>query len=709
MSHPDHNNGRAVGPDRPTLTALCCLAMFACGGGGKPELSGLTDQVAQVGTELKIDLNGTDPDGDQLSYRFRAPDLPDIGGAASVSVSPSGAGVFRWTPLASDVGQHAFDFTVSDGDNNTTVTINIDVRSAIGSATAPIFRQPLGSGTTLDLNTKECIDFDVVVEDQDTAQLTIALEPPFAEGMSLDQGSGQGGAFNWCPTKEQEAETRYTVTMSADDGDNPKTIKNYLIVLRGGGGGNCPGEAPVIDHTAANESTVLDLTIGVSVTDDKGLKEAPLFYYSLTNPGATPDLGPGGMTQLSTLQISGTTQDGVYAADVPNPVAGMPAGTTRTLYYVFVADDDDDGTGNCDHTTQSPVYSMVVTSTGTADQPLCATCTSDTQCGAGDLCAYVGTMGDRYCLQACDGGCPTGFACSASPIYSVDGTEAKQCVPTNGSCTMPTAACIDDMNEDDDNEAQASANATVDGPMTAGSIDGVSCPKPVQPQYGSKADDDWRKLVLGADTKVDMWLYGNGESDLDLQIYKPGGALVSKSTTLTADENIIKCIKAGTYYVKVNGFTNARSEYLLDLIETPEVCGTCVDDAREDDNTYSQARVITTFPHTSTGNQLCPSNEDWYKVRLTTGQTLTMDLTFMQNDSNGDIDLHLYDSPFNDLWPCSFDDPSMCSPARGQGGVSNEHAEYVTPAGCSAGCDYYVVVKGYNGGSNAYGITLTRQ
>jgi len=692
-----------------TLTTVTALATaVACGGGGAPELAGLTDQVAQVGTELKIDLLGTDPDGDQLQYSFRAAGLEGVEERATISISPSGAGVFRWTPLAQDLGRHAFDFVVSDGDHETTVTINIDVRSAVGSATSPIFRQPLGTGTTLDLSARDCIELDVVVEDQDTAQVTLALEEP-ADGMELEQHDGRTATFRWCPTREQAAESRYTVTLSADDGDNPKVIKNYLLVLRDAAGPGCPGQPPVITHTPQNETTIVDLTIDATVTDDKGLKEAPLFYYSLTNPGATPNLGPGGMTQLAMIRISGTGTNGLYAADVPNPVAALPAGTQRTIYYVIVADDDDDETGNCDHSTQSPVYQMTVTSSGAADLGLCAPCSSDAQCGAGDLCTYVGALGDSYCLEACDGGCPTGYSCSAQPVWSVDGSSARQCVPTNGSCTMPTAACVDDANEEDDNQSQAIANAAVDGPMQPGTIDGVSCPKPVQPTYGSKADDDWRQLVLAQDTLVDMWLYGNGESDLDLQIYRPNGTLVSKSTTLTADENIIKCIPAGTYYVKVNGFTNARSEYLLDYIATPQTCTTtCVDDGHEDDNSYSQARVAS-LPYTSTGNTICPNNDDWYKVRLTTGQRLIMDLTFTQSNATQDLDFHLYDAPFHDLWPCSPDDPSMCSSTRGQSGSSNEHAEFVVPAGCSSGCDYYVVVRGWNGSSNSYDISLRVQ
>jgi hypothetical protein len=693
----------------PTLTAMTWMATaVACSSGAPPELSGLEDQVAQVGTELKIDLAGTDPDGDQLSYSYRIADIEDD--SAQVTQSPSGAGVFRWTPLASDVGQHAVDFTVSDGDHNTTVTINIDVRSAIGSATAPIFRQPLGTGTQMNLQTMKCLDLDIVVEDQDSAMVTLALEEPFPTGMTLDQEDGLTGKVRWCPTREQESENRYTIVISADDGDNPKIIKNYLIVLRGGETQNCPGAAPVITHTPTNEMTIVDLTIDASVSDDKGLKEAPLFYFSTTNPGATPNLGPGGMTQTTMIKISGNT----YAADVPNPVAGMPAGQSRTLYYLIVADDDDDETGNCDHTTQSQVYSMVVTSTGTANLGICEPCTSDAQCGTGDLCTYIGSMGDTYCLQACGAGCPTGYACSAGEIYSVDGEEALQCVPSNGSCEAPTAACVDDANEDDDTQSQASANATADGPFDGDTsnfgIYATLCPKVPQPQYGSKADDDWRQLKITTDTLVDMFLVGNGESDIDLQIYNSSGALVSKSTTLGFEEQIVKCLKPATYYVKVNGFDNARTEYTLDWVSTAQTCNTtCVDDAREDDNTYTQARA-TTANFTSTGNTICPDNEDWYKVTAQSGKKIIMDLTFTQSNATQDLDLHLYDSPFNDMWPCSYDNPGMCSSARGQGGVSNEHAEYTVPAGCpTAGCEFYVVVNGYNHSTNTYGIAIKVQ
>jgi hypothetical protein len=683
------------------MTSASCLATaVACSGGNAPELAGLSDQVAQVGTELKLDLNGTDADGDRLSYGFNAADLTGVDDRAMITVSPSGAGVFRWTPIAADVGQHAFDFTVSDGGNDTTVTITIDVKSAIGSATAPIFRQPLGTGTTIDLVKNQCVDLKVVIEDQDTAQVDITQLEPVIDGATLTQEDGVTATWRWCPTRAQEGESRYTLVLAADDGENPQTIKNYLVVLRGSGGNtNCPGGAPTIGHTVTNPTTRLDLEPTATITDDKGLKDAPLFYYSFTNPGAT-QVNLSTMTQLSTAKMTGSNTNGTWAPTLPNPVANSPAGTTKDIYYVFVADDNDDLMGGCDHTTTSQVYKMTVTAGGTGTAGLCSACTADSQCGTGNECVYMGSMGDSYCLQGCAGGCPTGYSCSASKIYSVDGAQEYQCVPQSGSCQAPTGACVDDSWEENDTRSAASANPT----LTPDLYTLASCPSTTN-TYGQ--DDDWFKVVLTADTRVNLEIAGDGASDLDLHLYRSDGTVITKSTSYAPDEAISTCLRPATYYVKVNGYGHAKSEYLFQLDQTAETCNTtCTDDTAEDDDTFSQAR-ITSFPmHTATAQQICTNDDDWYKVRLYGGDKLTMDLTFTQATSAGDIDLHLY-KEFTDLWPCSPDDPSQCSAARGQSADANEHAEYTVPAGtCASGCDYYVVVRGWEGATNTYGINI---
>jgi hypothetical protein len=677
-----------------TLTSLSALATtVACGNSGAPELAGLTDQVAQVGAELKIDLDGTDPDGDRLEYGFHAADLPEI--KAEVTVSPSGAGVFRWTPLAGDVGEHSFDFTASDSANTTTVTINIDVKSALGSATAPIFRQPLGSGTTIDLGKKKCADLEIVIEDQDTAQLTITQEEPKIEGAELIQGDGTHAMWHWCPTKEQEAENRYTLVLAADDGENPKVLKNYLVVLRNGTGESCPGGAPAIQHTPQDVSTILDLAVSATVSDDKGLKDAPLFYYATKAPANPPVLAE--MTQLSTLQISGSSQNGFYTAAVPNPVASMPSGTSQKIFYVFVADDDDDAMGSCDHSTQSQVFEMTVTSTGAADSPACADCTHDSQCGSGDLCVPMGSQGKSFCLESCEGGCPTGYTCSTGDVTSIDGATAPQCVPNGGSCEMPTATCMDDSFEENDTRSQASAN----GPIVQNEILGlVSCPSTT----GANTDDDWFKFVVETDSNVDIQMAGDPATDLDLRLYHSDATIVSVSTSLEPSEQIRKCLPAATYYVKVNGIGHARNEYLLDFEATPAAGGcdtTCVDDIDEDDDTTSQAREA---PFTATANKICKGDDDYFHERLTAGDTLTVDLTFTQAAADQDLDIHIYQGN-TDLTPCETANPTACQLSNGQGAQSNEHMIFTAP---TSG-DYYVVVHGYDGSSNTYDIAIQVQ
>src|SRR5687768_2651503 len=207
------------------------IVAAACGSGNPPDIDGLTDQVAVVGQQFVLEIDGTDPDGDNLAYSVAA-DIA-LEGNATMTQTPAGRGLFRWTPIASDVGMHLFDFTVSDGSNDTTTTITIDVRSASGGV--PVFRQPLGAGRVVNLQAEPCISVDVLVEDQDTAQVTIDEAEPRIAGATLNQLDGTSAEWRWCPTPAQVAQTdRYTLVLSADDGDNPKVTKMYVLVLGGG-------------------------------------------------------------------------------------------------------------------------------------------------------------------------------------------------------------------------------------------------------------------------------------------------------------------------------------------------------------------------------------------------------------------------------------------------------------------------------------------
>lgn len=701
-----------------TVTALAWVATgVACGGGTPPDFPDPcadADCRPQVGVEFTLELRATDVDGDTLEYSFQT-DVPDIDSRAQITRSPTGYGLFKWTPLASDVQEWSFDFTASDGGNDTTITVPLDVRSAIGSETAPVFRRPLGTGTTLDLTAVECLDVEIVVDDADNPNdVLLAQEEPVVEGAELVQTDATHANWHWCPTRAQaDADDRYTVTLSADDTQNPKTLKNYLIVLKDSGGEDCPGAAPVISHTPFDENTVVDLTVPADISDDLGLKAPPLFYYSTTNPGPTPNLGA--MTQVSMLLIDGSMQSGTWAADVPNPPDGSSPPTSYTLYYVIVANDDDDDMGNCDHRTESQVYSIDVTNPGGAgDTALCESCSNDAQCGNdGDLCVRLAAGQQSYCLQECAGpaDCPTGYTCSSGPLTSVDFDSGRQCVPETGSCTA-TDVCIDDSYEDNDSRTQAATNPALPPDF----YDLTSCPG----SGGFDDDEDWFKIDVPASSRLDLQLYGEDASDLDLGLYDNTGVRVSSSTSLASDEQITTCVPAGTYFIRAYAWSAAENPYLLEWSREDETCDTsCSDDSNEDDDTRPQARNAESGAYSSINQVLCAGDDrvpfdsftgggDWFRVHLATGDRVVVDLEFIQSSFDEDLDLHFVDEFGFDLTPCAEDDASECSEAQGQGVDSDEHYEYLVPAsdGCAAGCDYFVVVHGWNGSSNNYDIYI---
>jgi hypothetical protein len=266
-------------------------ALAACGNGEPPDIVGLGDQTAVVGQQFVLELDGVDPDGDNLVYRVAA-DV-SLEGNATITQTPTGRGLFRWTPIASDVGAHGFDFTVSDGDNDTTVTITIDVRAASGGV--PVFRQPLGAGRVINLANEPCMMLDIVVEDQDTAQVTIAEEEPLIAGATFNQLDGTSAQWQWCPTPAQVAESdRYTLVLSADDDDNPKTIKMYVIVLSGGGTGTPTLVINEVDYdnVGTDSSEYLELFNPSSATTSLAGLAVVLVNGATNTEYATIDLSP---------------------------------------------------------------------------------------------------------------------------------------------------------------------------------------------------------------------------------------------------------------------------------------------------------------------------------------------------------------------------------------------------------------------------------
>lgn len=239
---------------------------MACGSPGEPPaLDHPGDHVAIVDRELAVLLHAHDADGDPVSYSF-TPDDETWGDRATVSVTPNGQGVFRFTPTESDIGTRHIDFHASDGRNTSTVTARIEVRPDPGDTAAPRFLRPLGGGAVLDLTRDDCLVLGVRVDDPDSDDVQIALAAPQIAGATLrrdhavlgtdapsaDDPTGLGNeaavhaaTFRWCPSEAQiEARDRYALILTADDGEHVPVRKELVLALDGRRPSSTGGEPP---------------------------------------------------------------------------------------------------------------------------------------------------------------------------------------------------------------------------------------------------------------------------------------------------------------------------------------------------------------------------------------------------------------------------------------------------------------------------------
>src|SRR5690348_4121509 len=94
--------------------AVLSLVLVGCGPQTGGRLDPLPARTAVVGTELAVELHGA-TDSLSLDYDSDIADLKTRRLHPTLSAYADGQAIFRWTPLAADLGAHVIRFQATAG------------------------------------------------------------------------------------------------------------------------------------------------------------------------------------------------------------------------------------------------------------------------------------------------------------------------------------------------------------------------------------------------------------------------------------------------------------------------------------------------------------------------------------------------------------------------------------------------------------------
>lgn len=609
-----------------SLAPAAVLLVCACDGGSGPTLMPIGAQTIRVNEVLELTLAIDNPEGRAVEVVVEDPMLPSFDSVYSLSTAPGGA-VFRWSPLSSQIGMQELTFVLRDaggGSEHDRETALIDVLPADDAA--PVFVRP-GAGGTFDLEREACVTFDVEVRDDDSSDVAIGTRAALPTGATLANAGPKSASFDWCPTPDQiAASERWTIELFADDGEHPRTEHDYILVLRSGPKDGCPGDPPAVTiRTPSMGETVTSGTtypVEVTVSDDMGLRDAPLLYYTTTEPS---DLTMPDVTEFEQASFE-PAEGGSYVARIPN--LGLDEGAMQEVWIIVSATDNDDPTGSlCDHRTDSALMSFFAAGGMPADGSLvqCDFCSASTECASG-ICATA--AGGSRCVDGCfETTCSVGM-CGAT--VTTEGGARAGCGPMSETCgSSGGATCTDDGREDDDTAGTAT---TYTSPITDGQI--------------CSGDADFFAISVGNGDEVTVTLDGfvHADGDLDLELRAADGTILGTSASVRNSETVSYCNSASatTLSARVFGFLSAQNGYSFRADVVPDPGGCCIDDTFEDDDSQSAARAVSYVSDVASfDGSVCPGDDDWIAIPMSGPGRIDVFLTF--DHSMGDIDIALYD------------------------------------------------------------------
>ena len=601
--------------------SLLTLNVVGCPSGEQPTLLSIERTVARVNETVVIDIGVVNPAGLPIRYRF-APTrpIPALDSVTTINGSTS-SGELRWTPLASHVGMHELTITITSPGGQVYDTETAIVEVMPSSDAAPVFVEP-GAGGTYDLARDPCVRFRVEIRDDDSPSVGIqGRMGALPAGATVTADGAKSAALEWCPTSDQiAASSRWTVGLEADDSDHPPVPHDYVVVLRGGGGMNCMGALPVIEVLSPaggdRVTSGAGYEVRARVTDDVGLRDAPILYWTTETPSdpSRPDV-----TLFEQALFERGTGD-EYIARVPS--LGLAVDEEREVFIVLSATDNDDATGTlCDQHVDTALGSFFAVGGMGGSLNICSTCSASIECASG-ICAP--SSGGAVCLASCTDTCNGGLVCTS--VTTSEGSRTNACTGAAGSVSAAcTTACVNDGNEPNNSSAQATVLRTsASGQICGGDHDIFAIPA----------------ATRGAQIEVTLTGFTSTDGDLDLRLMTAAGAILGSSAGVTDMERVTYCAANGdTLYADVFGFDGAQNPYNIGLVVRPAGC--CVNDPNEPDDSAFTGRLVTGGEFDGT---LCAEDNDYRTFDVMAPSTARISVI---PGGAAVVDIELYDAAGN--------------------------------------------------------------
>jgi PGF-pre-PGF domain-containing protein len=320
-----------------------------------PVLYPISDTVVAVGSDITIELNGFDPDGDSLNY-------------SSVTALPSGAtldastGVFTWIN-PTELGTKALTFKVDDGSGSDTQTATITI-----VASGPNLPPVIDTLQTLYVNENSTLSFELSAKDDEGDSLAFSWPTGLPNTASISMQSSSVNV-TWTPTYE-EAGDYHAVFRVADTHSSYRVVDIVVSDVD-----RAPVMGPVANSTVS-ENDVLYINLTGSDADNDALTYSTNSTLGTIRGNTficTPDYTDSGIYDVlftvSDGSLSNSTTATIKVTDVNMPpklesISSKEIAYNDTLEFNLSTEDVDSGETLTYTCLETPSNAMLDASSG---------------------------------------------------------------------------------------------------------------------------------------------------------------------------------------------------------------------------------------------------------------------------------------------------------------------------------------------------------